>query len=174
MKKTRSTVLFLSALLLALASRASAQDWRKIVPLKSTRVHVERLLGVAEQPDGLVYELKDGVLSIEYSTGPCRKDRRGGWNVPEGVVLSYLFSPKHKQRIRELKLDRKRFQKVVDAHTGGITYYVNKQDGVTYEIQRGRVEGIEYYPPKRCEHLYCGYGADNKALGPAQKLIGCR
>lgn len=41
--------------------------------LKSTRADVERLLGPAEQPYGVEYELKDGILSIEYSTGPCRK-----------------------------------------------------------------------------------------------------
>jgi hypothetical protein len=25
-----------------------------------------------------------------------------------------------------------------------------------YEIQQGRVDSVEYYPPKRYEHLYCG------------------
>src|SRR5258705_7624001 len=112
--KTRSTIFFLCPLVLSLAQAVSAQQWRKIVPLKSTQADVERLLGRAEQPYGVEYELKDGVLSIDYSTGPCRKDRRGGWNVPEGVVIGFLFSPKLMQREADLKLNRKKFRKVID------------------------------------------------------------
>jgi hypothetical protein len=162
--KTRSTGLFLCALILILASRAGAQEWRKIVPLKSTRADVERLLGPAEQPYGVDYELKDGVVSIDYSTGPCRKDRPGGWNVSEGIVISFSFSAKHQQRERELKLDRKKFRKVFDTHTVGITYYINDQDGITYEVQQGRVDGVEYYPPKKYQHLYCGDPYDDKLV----------
>jgi hypothetical protein len=160
--KTRSTIFFLCPLVFTLAQCASAQEWRKIVPLKSTQADVERLLGRAEQGYGVVYELKDGVLSIEYSTGPCRKDRRGGWNVSEGVVISFSFSPKHKQRETDLKLNRKKYRRVIDTHTGGITYYINDEDGIKYEIQQGQVDGIEYYPPKKYDHLYCGDPADEK------------
>ena len=165
--KTRSTIIVLGALVLTVATRASAQEWRKIVPLKSTRADVERLLGPAEQPYGVDYELKNGVLSVEYSTGPCRKDRRGGWNVPEGVVISFSFSAKHKQRVTDLKLNRKRFRRVIDTHTGGITYYINDEDGIMYEVQQGRVEGVEYYPPKKYDHLYCGEPAEGRQ--PARK-----
>ena len=160
--KTQITILFLCGLILTLAPRANAQEWRKIVPLKSTRADVERLLGPAEQPYAVDYELKDGVLSIVYSTGPCRKDRRGGWNVLEGVVISYSFSAKRKQCEVDLKLTRKKFRRVIDTHTGGITYYINEDDGITYEIQQGRVEGVEYYPPKKYDYLYCGDPADEK------------
>jgi hypothetical protein len=78
--------------------RANAQEWDKIVPLKSTRADVERLLGPIDKSYGVDYELMDGVLSIEYSSGPCRKQRQGGWHVPEGVVISFSFSAKNKQR----------------------------------------------------------------------------
>jgi hypothetical protein len=160
--KTQSTILFLCGLILIFVPRASAQEWRKIVPLKSTRADVERLLGPNDKSYGVDYELKDGVLSIEYSSGPCRKERRGGWNVPEGVVISFSFSAKNKQREADLKLNQKKFRRVIDPHTGGVTYYINDRDGITYEIQQGQVDGIEYYPPKRYEHLYCGDPADEK------------
>ncbi len=160
--KTKITILFLCGLILTYVPRANAKEWRKIVPLKSTRTDVERLLGPAEQPYGVDYELKDGVLSIVYSTGPCRKERRGGWNVPEGVVISFSFSAKRKQHEVDLKLNRKKFRKVIDTHTGGITYYINDEDGITYEIQQGRVDGVEYYPPKKYDHLYCGNPPNEK------------
>jgi hypothetical protein len=43
--KTQRTILFLCGLILILVPTASAQEWRKIVPLKSTRADVERILG---------------------------------------------------------------------------------------------------------------------------------
>ncbi len=160
--KTCNLIPFLCGLILVVVPTTGAQEWRKIVPLKSTRTEVERLLGSNDKSYGIDYELTDGVLSIEYSSGPCRKERHGGWNVPEGVVISFSFSPRSKQRETDLKLDRKKFRRVIDTHTGGITYYINDKDGITYEIQQGQVDGIEYYPPKRYEHLYCGDPADEK------------
>jgi len=154
--KTESRILLLCGLILLLLPRANAQDWHKIVPLRSTRADVEQLLGHNHESYGVDYELKDGVLSIEYSSGPCRKGRRSGWNVPEDVVISFSFSAKNKQRETDLKLDRKKFRRVIDTHTGGITYYINDKDGITYEVQQGLVEGVEYYPPKKYAHLYCG------------------
>ena len=158
--KTQSTILFLCGLIFVLVSRANAQEWRKIVPLKSTRADVERLLGPNDKSYGVTYELTDGVLSIEYSSGPCRKERRGGWNVPEGVVISFSFSAKNKLPETNLKLNRRKFRRVIDTHTGGITYYINETDGITYEIQQGQVDGIEYYPAKKYAHLYCGDPAE--------------
>src|SRR5258705_2334459 len=106
--KTKITILFLCGLILTYVPRANAKEWRKIVPLQSTRADVERLLGPAEQPYGVDYELKDGVISIVYSTGPCEKGSPGGWNVPEGVVISFSFSAKRKEREIELKLNRQK------------------------------------------------------------------
>ena len=152
----------LCGLILMMSATGHAQQWRKIVPLKSTRADVERLLGPGDRSYGVVYELKDGVLWIDYSSGPCRKERRGGWNVPEGVVISFSFSAKKKQRETDLKLNRKKFRRVIDTHTHGITYYISDADGIMYEIQQGKVDSVEYYPPKRYEHLYCGDPAEPK------------
>lgn len=167
--KTQSTVLFLIGLMLILMQRANAQEWRKIVPLKSTRADVERLLGPNDKSFGVDYELTDGVLSIEYSSGPCRKERRGGWNVPEGVVISFSFSAKNRPRETDLKLNRKKFRRVIDTHTGGITYYINDVEGITYEIQQGRLDSVEYYPPKKYDYLYCGDSANEKSPRPVRK-----
>lgn len=150
----KTLLLFCLGLLMSVTGRA--QEWRKIVPLKSTRADVERLLGPQEKSFAVVYELGDGALFIEYSSGPCRKDRKGGWNIPEDVVISFSFSPIDKPHVSALKLNRSRFRRVVDTHTGGIIYYVNEKDGVMYEVQRGIVISVEYYPPKRYDHLHCG------------------
>lgn len=163
MIKIMRSLLMLSFLILALYSCSNAQDWRKITPMISTRSEVETLLGPAEGAFATIYKLKEGSLFIEYSSGPCRPERKGGWNVPENVVVSVSFSPKNKLRIARLKLDPKKFRKVIDQHVIGIIYYINDEEGITYQVQAGRVDAIEYGPAKKYDHLSCGDTADLKA-----------
>ncbi len=138
------------------------QNWRQIVPLKSSRTDVERLLGTTKEAYFATYQLKEGSLFIEYSSGPCSAERKGGWNVPKDVVISVSFSPKRKRRIAALKLDSKKFRKVIDQHVVGIIYYINDEDGITYQVQEGKIDSVEYSPTKRDEHLYCGDQAAKK------------
>src|ERR1041384_2440882 len=115
---------------------ANPQDWRQIVPLKTTRTEVERLLGPFKAAYYAEYKLEEGSLFIEYSSGPCRPDRKGGWNVPENIVVSMSFSPKHHQKLSALKLDSRKYRKVIDPELPSVTYYINEVDGITYSIQR--------------------------------------
>jgi len=158
MQTNRKTALVICVTLVCWSS-VSGQDWTKITPLKSTRPEVEKDLGTAEKSFGVIYELEQGNLFIEYSSGPCRPDRRGGWNVAENIVISLHFSPKVKQRVEELQIDRKKFRKVLDRHSGGYGYYlINNRDGIMYEVQQGEVGYVEYYPPSKYDHLQCGNG----------------
>ena len=74
----------------------------------------------------------------------------------EGVVTGLTFWSIHKQKETELELDRKKFRRVVDSQTGRAIYLINDEDGIMYQIQQGLVDYVEYYPPKRYEHLHCG------------------
>jgi hypothetical protein len=154
--KSICITLLLPSLVMVFWTCGSAQDWQKIVPLKSTRIEVEAVLGSSQGDYFASYRLKEGSLFIEYSSGPCRPDRKGGWNVPENVVVSFSFSPRLKKRVADLKLDPKRFRRVIDQHVIGITYYINDEDGITYEIQEGKVDSVEYGPAKKYDNLYCG------------------
>lgn len=155
--------ILLAAFFLSVVKSANAQEWRKFVPLETTRVEVENLLGRTEVGYLAIYKLKEGNLSIEYSSGPCRPDRKGGWNVPENVVVNMFFSPRKKRRLSDLKVEPRKLRKVVDRHVGGIIYYINDEAGVVYEIQEGKVESLEYGPPKKYDHLHCG---DSAATNP--------
>ncbi|HEU4837635.1 MAG TPA: hypothetical protein VFS90_24610 [Pyrinomonadaceae bacterium] len=156
------TMLLLVFMIVTQRHDTNRQDWRQIVPLQSTRADVERLLGSTKEVYFAIYKLKEGSLFIEYSSGPCRPGRKGGWNVPENVVVSVSFSPKHGKRISSLKLDPNKFRKVIDQHVGGIVYYINDDEGIMYQVQSGKVDTIEYGPAKKHEHLYCGDTADQK------------
>ena len=155
-------LIFLAVLILTKPLDVKGQDWRQIVPLKTTRAEVERLLGSATGAYFAEYDLKQGSLFIEFSSGPCKPERKGGWNVPRDVVIMVHFTPKHSTRIADLKLDPKKFRKIVDEHVIGALYYVNDEEGITYAVQSGKIDFIEYHPAKRDEHLYCGDLADEK------------
>ena len=142
-------------LLFVQSSRFNQQEWRKILPMNSTRAEVEAILGQADEGFEVLYQLQDGKLSIEYSTGPCTSERKGGWNVPENVVISLHFSPRRAKKVSQLKLDPRKFRKVVDDHLPSVTYYINDEEGITYAIQQGKVDYVEYGPPKKYDGLYC-------------------
>lgn len=144
-------------------------DWRQLVPLRSTRANVERLMGPSKGDYFANYTLEEGELFIEYSSGPCRPDRKGGWNIPKDVVISLSFTPNEKKRISSLKLSPKKFRRVVDEHVGGVVYYINDEEGITYEVQRGRVDVVYYEPSRIYDHLYCGDPLDEKKT-PGNKI----
>ena len=79
-----------------------------------------------------------------------------GWNVPENIVVLLRFTPRIKKPIKALKLDPRKFRRVPDKHVGGVIYYINDEDGISYEVQEGKVDNVEYGPGKRYDHLYCG------------------
>src|ERR1051326_6890049 len=81
-------------LLLVAAISLVGQDWRSIVPAKTTRTEVERILGHVDTDYFARYQLPDGNLFIEYSSGPYRLDRRGGCTFQVNLVLSLTFYPK--------------------------------------------------------------------------------
>ena len=151
--------IFLHALMILVMLGAdlsvSAQDWRRITPLKTVRTEVESLFGRGDGSYDATYSLQDGVLFVEYSSGQCTTDRKGGWNVPEGTVVSMRFVPKSKKRFASLKLDLSKFRKVVGKHVARVTYYTNEEDGITYEVQGNRVDAIEYLPGRRFVSLKC-------------------
>lgn len=159
MKAVLTTLMFSALMSMSLSFRKDP-DWRQIRPLRSTRADVERLLGQSKEAYFADYSLEEGNLFIEYSSGLCTPERKGGWNVAKDVVVKLSFSPKHKRRIAQLKLDPKKFRKVIDDHVGGVFFYVNDDEGITYEVQRGKVDVVSYEPPRRYDHLYCGDRAD--------------
>jgi hypothetical protein len=148
-------VVFCNLFLLAQANQLKAQSWRKFEPLNTTRADVETVLGSGGEGYEVAYQLTDGKLSIEYSSGPCTSERKGGWNVPKDVVISLHFSPEHPKTVSELKLDSRKYRKVIGKHLPSVTYYINNEDGIVYAIQMGKVDWVEYGPAKKDEDLRC-------------------
>jgi hypothetical protein len=60
----------------------AAKEWRGIVPLRSTRDDVERLLGVASKSALVKYDVRGGMVYVAYEMFACDHTPPEGWPVP--------------------------------------------------------------------------------------------
>ena len=70
--KVMNTLATVICIILIIATCAFGKGWRGIVPLHSNRSDVERLLGPSAEPSN-IYKLKDMVVVVDYTDGPCEK-----------------------------------------------------------------------------------------------------
>src|SRR5438270_12312142 len=114
------------------AAAGQAKEWRRVVPLRTTRAQVERRLG---KPRGPYYEFETERAFVVYSAGRgCAGGE--GWDVPRDTVVQIVVTPKTKLRLSALRLDMRRFEKSQapgDAHA----HYTDKAAGLAYEVYEG-------------------------------------
>ena len=151
MIKTILLKLFLVTTLFA--SSAIGKEWRGIVPLKSNRTEVEKLLGVPvrSSPRGVYYNLSNEIVVVEFQTVGC--DRFGlGWNVPSDTVVGIGVIHKGIHRKEEF-LAGSDF-KSNDSETE-FRYYTDEVAGLTVETYKNVVTLIDYHPGASDERLRC-------------------
>jgi len=137
------------------------QDWRGLLPLKSTRKDVERLLGppdVNQENQLLVYYQKDQVVFIGFSGNPqCRqKLPYTTWDTSMDTVTEIRVRLRKSVPIADTQIDLTKLKK----HRGDSDlmthfYYVNEENGFSIEVGAGNVTGYVYEPTSRQNHLQC-------------------
>ncbi len=136
-----------------LAGSSQAKEWRGITPLQSTRADVEKLLGrSAHDGYGVSYPIGDEVATFEYSSGDC-SDKGRAYDVPPYTVLRIRVSSGRKPTFSDLGIDLKKFRTVEDSELSDVLYYINDEEGVTYEVQGGLVITTEYWPTAKDRNL---------------------
>src|SRR5689334_10968122 len=117
---------------LTMIDLAQAKGWRGLVPLHSTRFDVERLLGNPKESRGVAstYDTQNERVLVFYSAGNCEEGTSNDWNVPRDTLLSITVQPNAKLLVDDLKLDKTKYERVLDYHVQGVVYYFNKEDGV--------------------------------------------
>ena len=150
-------------------SRDVSAGYRGIVPLKSTRPDVERMLGVPVDASNPSYRLADKTVSIEYSKYGCTPPPRvegwpappvEGWNVPPDTVLVVRVTMRKQVTLKSLKLDLKRFTKERgDSDVPSSLRYVDHEKGLTIELngdpKNETVRALIYEPEAKYNHLRC-------------------
>jgi hypothetical protein len=134
-----------------------AKGWRGILPLKSTRKDVEKVIGQPLTPGGASYETPSERVFIHYSDGPCEKGWPYGWNVARDTVLIITLSPKNFLTLSDLTLDESKYDKQRDTHLSDRIHYNNQREGVDIEVDEfgGKVINVSYLPTTRDRHLQC-------------------
>lgn len=153
--------MYLAMVLSIVLACCQTNAWNGIVPLKSTRADVEKILGVpmshsiGKHAGG--YKTENERVDVLYSTGPCKIKPGGGWNVPELVVTSIDIYPNVRPKIADLNLDEKKFEKTLDPEILHQMYYTNTKDGIglTVDTSDGTIVRFSYFPESKNAHLKC-------------------
>lgn len=149
------------ALLRKQNSKTDTNAWRGLVPLRSARPDVERVLGKPKTSHGatFVYETTDEAVDVLYSAGPCALNAVERWNVAADVVIRIDVRPHAKVLIDSLRLDKVRYPRLPEAHPEDWARYMNDEDGVMVEtIMYGKDEEvymITYWPRSEDKGLRC-------------------
>ncbi len=145
--RTLSVILFC----LLLCGASEAKSWRGIVPLKSTRADVERLLGKPNSRGR--YQFADERAYINYReyscTGaylPLREDNCECF-VSKDTVVSIDVTLEIVRTFSSLHLDKTKYERKPD-NLGAFVNYSNWDEGVSYTVDESRDEitGIAYAP----------------------------
>lgn len=119
------------AVIMLTARLAEAKGWNGIIPLRSNRLEVERLIGPSTMPKGSVYRLKDEVVIVDYSDGKCEDVRGTKWAVPRNIVISITVNPRKRLRVHDLGFNLASFKKITDPEVEDAVYFVNEEEGVS-------------------------------------------
>jgi len=132
-----------------------------LVPLHSSRLDVERLLGKAKTSHGLVYvyETENERVDVLYSAGPCKLSAVERWNVAPDIILRMDVRPRAKMLIQDLHLDKARYPRFQESHPENWAIYMNDEDGVMVETisyeNDEQVGTITYWPRAKDKPLRC-------------------
>jgi hypothetical protein len=154
-------IIVASWIVLTVANFSYGKAWRGIVPLKSTRADVERLLG-PPTGDLFNYNLLDSSVVFQYSNcrcgDPCKKDV---WNVPPDTVTLIRVDFKGVVRLADLKIDLADYKKWPgDEDVPGSLLYKNERDGFAIETGGTYVSALTYMPPSKDDHLRCHHNSE--------------
>ena len=158
MKLAMLRVIVVAALAFGFASEISAKDWRGLIPLRSTREDVEKLLGEPPPPpaDGTrfytlnkgrsIYFVDEGEVYIVFAEALFEGPRTCLNTVAVGTVLMIQVTPKTKRSIAEFITDEKKYRKFDPSDPPNLGYeaYVNEEDGLIVRAFKGTVDQIVY------------------------------
>ena len=150
--------------LILTAVEADARGWRGIVPLKSTRADVERLLGLPGKHGRYQFENERAYINYR-GTGPCAPENVCSCTVPEGTVLSIHVALEVEMSFSALRLDKKKYEKYVSPQDPTVATYSNEKDGIIYTVDQKHddITDIQYLPAEKdCEQALKRQNRDAK------------
>jgi hypothetical protein len=144
------------------------KGWKGIKPLNTTKLSVNKLLGVPEVDDNEYYGYAsdEAFVQVNYSTAPCQDNqyKRGKFNVSKDTVLGYDVHIKQRVKLSEIKFNREKYIKDTSGDVANNALYINEEDGVWIGVWTGISQqendeyiGTIYFKPskKNAEKFKC-------------------
>jgi hypothetical protein len=159
-KKKRTLVFICCSLLLGVADATVAKPWRGIVPLRSKRADVRRVLGkpmIGAAGAIELYEKKEGHIQVRYARRPCEQGLPadwGNWKVARDTVVNISITLHEEVPVAYLKIRNIERYKWYTGDSGA-TYYRDERSGIEYQVQDDMVTAIAYGPTTRDRPLRC-------------------
>ncbi len=153
---------------------SSAKDWRGIIPLSSSRIDVERIIGPPKSQGKLVssYEFDIEFVDVYYASGPpCGSGLTNEWKVPRDIVVSVRVIPKKEANLGALVNDISKYRKTTDPTDTRLVYYFSEEEGIRYTVREDArsslqdVISVDYLPEGSKYHLKC-----STAMSPVASL----
>ncbi|MBC8029020.1 MAG: hypothetical protein H7Z16_02830 [Pyrinomonadaceae bacterium] len=135
--------------------------WRGLVPLRSTRDEVERVLGAPTNSSHphYFYDTEKEKVTVRYSADTCNRGSGADWDVPVNTVLTITVTPKAELLIKDLQLDLQNYARSEIAHPRGLVLYVSQEEGIGIEskLEDGCevVMSVTYQPTTKDKELRC-------------------
>lgn len=165
--KTALRVLLGLCLVTVCAARPEAKEWRGIVPLRSNREDVTRVLGASPDANNIRarYSLKDEDVYIVFATRESYVDECVK-RLPLGTVMQIQVTPKAEVRLADLGLDEGRLKKFDPSDPPGLGYaaYFDEQEGLIVRTYKGKVEEVVYIAAAADRHLCPAYYKDQTSF----------
>ena len=162
-KKKRMFGFICYSLLLGVADATLAKPWRGIVPLRSKRAHVRRVLGkpiIGGTGAIELYEKQEGRIQVTYARKPCEQGLPadwGNWKVARDTVVNISITLREEIPVANLKIRNIEKYKWYTGDSGA-TYYRDERSGIEYQVQDDMVTAIAYGPTTRDRPLRCRKG----------------
>ena len=156
-------IFFVTCLVLVSAQMPSMTHWRGLSPLKSTRMDVERTLGLPERKidnrqHQMTYYLPDVTVFVYFYANPkCeQKLPYTSWDVASDTVTAIDISIKHPPLVADIGIDLTKFKRIEGpSDMIGRYIYVNADDGFSVEVGNKYVTNYHYRPGSKDEKLRC-------------------
>lgn len=147
---------------------AQREEWSCLIPLKSTRAEVERILGKPAKyfDTSGGYETSYGKYSVWYATGRCSKKVEGrDWNVDAGIMTNLLVYPKRVDLIDQYLSNLQDYERRESPGGYSRFLYLSKDESLIYQTIK-RPDSTEFIyaialePGKDKENLLCSSKKD--------------
>jgi hypothetical protein len=156
-------ILLISSTLQVFAVPRWYEKFKKVRIFESTRAEVESLFGnpkieytfAGEWSTNVDYKLKEGELTVYYSTGRCSVMKKDGYDVDKNMVIGLDIKLEDEVGISDLGIEISQFDRREIHDLPGSFSYFNEKQGIMMGGTSKTISRIDREPTEVQEKLRC-------------------